>query len=261
MYKYYGIYSSQIPFIPTPKELLKRIALIDLIKNFRPGYTLDIGCGPGNYLYDLSLMGFKGKAVDSSEIALTVARKLSLLYDCNFIFEKGLVYSESDSYDYVISLEVIEHIKIENLMIRDINKLLKKGGTLIMSVPAHKKLWSHHDIWAGHYRRYDKSEIINLLENEGFKIKEIISYGYPITTMLFPFRKILALWRLNKISKYNIEIATSGSGIIRTIWPRVHWLYLNELAKYFWLWIYNIQRKHYYSDKGDSYLLSAIKIN
>jgi len=78
-----------------------------------------------------------------------------------------------------------------------------------------------------------------------------------------PVRKTLAFFRMNRITKisaYNINEATKESGVYRSVWPRIHWIYLNRLAKYFWIMIYNIQRRYYTTDKGEGYLVSAEKM-
>ena len=46
---------------------------------------------------------------------------------------------------------------------------MQKDGLLILYVPASMKAWSQMDIDAGHYRRYEKKEIINKLENNNLK--------------------------------------------------------------------------------------------
>jgi len=260
----FGIYSLEIPFVPTPKELLRRAALLELIDTYNPGYTIDVGCGAGAYLYDLSQKGFNGIAIDTSHKALSIAKSLSQLYKSKFNFVSDFSLDEINKYDYVLAFELIEHIIDDRNIICKFNKLLKTKGKLIISVPAHKNLWSKHDEWAGHYRRYDRSDLTGLLQNEGFRVLKIFCYGFPIMNILLPIRIALAYIRIysnRKNNNFGIKDATNRSGYYRTIWPKIHWFYLSWFTKYFWKFAYNVQRNNFYNEKGEGYLVAAEKID
>lgn len=62
-------------------------------------------------------------------------------------------------YDTVICINVLEHLKDDNLAIQKMKELLKPGGKLIIMVPALQKLYCSLDENVGHYRRYDKGDL------------------------------------------------------------------------------------------------------
>ena len=64
----------------------------------------------------------------------------------------------------------MEHIDDDENAIKEITKKMEKDGLLILYVPASMKAWSQMDIDAGHYRRYEKKEIIKKLENNNLKV-------------------------------------------------------------------------------------------
>ena len=58
------------------------------------------------------------------------------------------------SFDTVFALNVVEHIADDRLALKNCKKLLKKGGHLIILVPAFQTLFNHFDTALGHFRRY-----------------------------------------------------------------------------------------------------------
>ncbi len=78
-----------------------------------------------------------------------------------------------DSVDLIFSSNVLEHIKDDYQILKDIKKKLKKDGTLFLYVPAKMILWSKLDESVGHYRRYEISKLRSLCRKSGFKIAKI----------------------------------------------------------------------------------------
>ncbi len=73
----------------------------------------------------------------------------------------------------VFSINVLEHIKDDGKALRNMNLLLKKGGKVILLVPAKKYAFTKLDKELGHYRRYEKSELINKLNKAGFVVENV----------------------------------------------------------------------------------------
>jgi 2-polyprenyl-3-methyl-5-hydroxy-6-metoxy-1,4-benzoquinol methylase len=70
--------------------------------------------------------------------------------------------------DTVICVNVLEHIEDDSLALANMRDLLTPGGRLILLVPAMKALYGSLDIKLGHYRRYEKDELVNKLRATGF---------------------------------------------------------------------------------------------
>ncbi|MEK6964499.1 MAG: class I SAM-dependent methyltransferase [Nanoarchaeota archaeon] len=119
--------------------------------------VLDLGCGTGNVLEYLSehLKGnFTG--LDASPIMLKnkTSSKVKLV--------RGDIYHpklKPESFDVILCLDVIEHLKDDLGALKTINKLLRKNGVAIVLVPAFPHLWNQHDILNQHYRRYTRDEL------------------------------------------------------------------------------------------------------
>jgi len=75
-----------------------------------------------------------------------------------------------DQYDSVVFINVLEHIQQDSDAIKKAYKIIRRGGNLIIFVPALQFLYSNFDRSIGHYRRYQKSELTKLVQNASFKI-------------------------------------------------------------------------------------------
>jgi SAM-dependent methyltransferase len=67
--------------------------------------------------------------------------------------------AETESFDTILYIDVLEHIKDDAQEIRGAEQRLKPGGYLIVLSPAHQALYSPFDASIGHYRRYDKQSL------------------------------------------------------------------------------------------------------
>ena len=79
--------------------------------------------------------------------------------------------SEQAAYDAVIALDVIEHIEDDLAALRHLRRALVPSGRLILSVPALSRLFGPKDVAVGHYRRYDRQPLCDLLARAGFAVE------------------------------------------------------------------------------------------
>jgi len=124
---------------------------------------LDIGCGirpriPVKNSY----------FVDLSESALNILEKYGGHCYCGDA--KNLPY-KSGFFDFINASEVLEHIKQDELVIREIKRVLKPNGYFSFSVPMNMKYWSKFDDIVNHMRRYSPEELYNKINNNGLKIQ------------------------------------------------------------------------------------------
>lgn len=73
------------------------------------------------------------------------------------------------SLDYVYSLNVLEHIEDDLSVLQQLRKKLKPGGSLYLYVPAFMCLYSSNDRKVGHFRRYRRKALRDLLLQAGFQ--------------------------------------------------------------------------------------------
>lgn len=168
---------------------------------------LNVGAGTG---YTSELLQEFG-AVTSIEYEETccefVTENLNIQIEQGSILE--LAYAANE-FDLVCAFDVIEHVEDDVLGVKELKRVCKKEGIVVITVPAHPFLWSRHDEINHHFRRYKKQQLLNLFGEEG----NFIYHSY-YNTWLFP---PVALFRfLNnrfKLTKETAEDTGSDFSVI-----------------------------------------------
>jgi SAM-dependent methyltransferase len=142
--------------------------VFSLIKNHLKGDILEVGTGIGNFADMLSKKG-KVTAIDIDRGYIEELKKTTSIDVGLGDIEKEKYFFGDKKFDSIVSMNVVEHIKRDENAIRNMYNLLKKGGKLILLVPAHQFLFSNFDEKLGHFRRYSKSEVERLVERAGFE--------------------------------------------------------------------------------------------
>jgi predicted SAM-dependent methyltransferase len=84
-------------------------------------------------------------------------------------------------------MDVLEHIKEDHTALKEWRNTLKPDGLLLITVPAFQHLWSSHDIFLGHYKRYNNKSLNDLANSAGLeavRIHYIFSFIYPLVYFL-----------------------------------------------------------------------------
>lgn len=140
---------------------------------------LDIGCGTGGFIKKIKKV-YNSKEIigtDFSKDALKIAKKKNP--EVKFIKINLLQIPKKlhGSFSTIICSEVLEHIQDVNLAVKNLNRLLKKNGIIVLSVPYLMKHWTIHDKISGHFRRFKKNELEKILVKNNFKILKHFSWG------------------------------------------------------------------------------------
>lgn len=157
----------------------------------KPGRVLDMGCGTGLMLKTLE--DWKPVGADFSGLALQFCHSRGLKN--NVRADVIHLPFKDNSLDLILALDLIEHVEHDDLLIKEFNRVLRPGGCLMATVPAHPYLWSDHDIALHHFRRYTYKSFGNLLKLGGLKP---IKYTYGICFLhpiIVVFRTLQKLWQ------------------------------------------------------------------
>ena len=134
-------------------HISKRRIVRNLIKKYNHldnPRILDIGCGTGKNMEELQSLG-PVFGLDSSIEALKYCKKRGLNNLIEGTAEKTSL--KSSFFDVVTLLDVLEHTD-DNKTLKEMNRIIKKDGIIIITVPAFGWLWSTWDEVLHHKRRY-----------------------------------------------------------------------------------------------------------
>jgi 2-polyprenyl-3-methyl-5-hydroxy-6-metoxy-1,4-benzoquinol methylase len=161
-------------------HFIKTIALnnkLDLINSLQPdkGKILDIGAGTGDFLSAAKKGGWQTIGVEPSEKAKTIATNKGV----SFVDKTAVL--ENNSFDVISMWHVLEHVPDLDKQIKELKRLLKPTGTLIIAVPNFKsfdakhygKFWAAYDVPI-HFWHFSKTAIKLLFEKEEMKLEKVL---------------------------------------------------------------------------------------
>jgi SAM-dependent methyltransferase len=108
------------------------------------------------------------------------------------------------NFDSIYFLDVLEHLDQDVLVLRESSNFLKHGGKVLITVPAFNFLWSPHDEFVHHVRRYTKSSLGKSLEEAGYNIERMTYFNF----ILFPLAMIQRVGMKLAKKKLNRHIST-----------------------------------------------------
>jgi len=154
---------------------------VQLIKKYKRGTSLlDVGCAQGFFLFNASKVGYTTKGVELSQDAVAYAKREFGLDVEAKPFEQ-LRFPEN-SFDVVTLWQVLEHLPYPLTTLKEIHRLLKPRGLLVVSTPniegipakiLRKRWW---DIKRLHINQFTTKTLMDILQNAGFKNVSSASY-------------------------------------------------------------------------------------
>lgn len=161
-------------------HFVKSIALknkLNLINSFHTskGSILDIGAGTGDFLFVAKQNGWKTVGVEPSKKAKSIAVKKGI----SFVEETNSLADHS--FDIITMWHVLEHVPDLDYQRKEVKRLLKANGTLIIAVPNFKsfdakyygKFWAAYDVPI-HFWHFSKKAIQLLFQKEKMTLEKVI---------------------------------------------------------------------------------------
>ncbi|WP_137940392.1 class I SAM-dependent methyltransferase [Chitinivorax sp. B] len=239
----------------TPKHLLRMACIRYATRNFLPGRFIEMGAGTGDITEYFVKNGFHGVCHDIGETSLNLLSSRFEKYPQKVTVVERLEKVIDRDFDYLFAFEVLEHIEQDELVLKEWSKYLKKEGFLVLSVPAHMRKFGPDDLFVGHVRRYEKSELVKLLVRIGFDDVSVCNYGFPLGN--------IGRWFAVKILKKHVVAEDVGNQVERSIKSGVERHSLTSklgfifnrftLGPFVW-----VQRFFFKYDLGDGYVVTAV---
>jgi SAM-dependent methyltransferase len=173
--------------------------------------VLEIGCGRGAFGVRLAER-YSYLGIEPDEESWAVARARIDAVGRGEVRNVSSAALAGQRFDLVCAFEVLEHLEDDAGAVAEWAGLLRPGGWLLLSVPAHQRRFGPWDELVGHFRRYDEREISRLLANAGFTDISARLYGFPLGYLLEPVRNAVGRRRLAAAAGQSKEERTSGSG-------------------------------------------------
>jgi hypothetical protein len=184
-----------------------RLIFKEVPKNFEPTRIIEIGAGSKFFIKKLlaQYQSAEGWAVDPNFSEEQLNKEYRLI-SCRS--------NPAIAGDMYLFLDVLEHVENDESLLTSSLSHAVSGALVVISVPAFMHLWSGHDEYLGHYRRYTINELRVIVERAGLEITNayyIFSALYPL---IYLFRKI----RKKKIESDMKPIRSQSNSIfLRTL--------------------------------------------
>jgi 2-polyprenyl-3-methyl-5-hydroxy-6-metoxy-1,4-benzoquinol methylase len=155
----------------------------------QPLRVLDVGCGEAQLTAAIAAAGFDVVGIDVAEEPLRRARELHADLDLRRVPPAGEWPLQDASFDVVWAGETIEHVTDTGGWLSELRRVLRSGGSLLLSTPAHSRLmvlglalsgarFDHHfDPRSDHVRFYSRRTLARLLDDFGFEQIELRAAG------------------------------------------------------------------------------------
>lgn len=176
--------SKSIPLINFAKKIIDQTP--------SPLTIVDIGAGSG-YFSEMLDKKF-GKHISKIIWVDVNYSEEEVLSSAGKRIEKNKKIPEEINNSIIIMMDVLEHLKEDNGFLNELTSKAKDENYFFITVPAFMSLWSYHDTYLLHYRRYTLKTLSNLINNSGIRIDS----RYYLYFTLFPFA-----WLVRKILNRN----------------------------------------------------------
>lgn len=184
------------------RRIFLKKAIGSLRKNGNPK-ILDVGCGSGSNLDFLSQFG-EVYGIDKLDLAIKYCKekghkKVKISDACNLLFK-------DEVFDMVTFLDVLEHLKDDGKAVKEAGRVLKKGGKIIVTVPALPWIWSRHDSQQNHHRRYCISDLVALGKKRRMTLELVRYFNFFLLPPIAVVRMMSRLKPFHGLGEYDQKI-------------------------------------------------------
>jgi SAM-dependent methyltransferase len=133
--------------------------------------VLEIGSSSGYFLAHLRAF-FPSARIVGSDYIRDVTVEAAALVPTVPVVQMDIVNCPfaDDSFDVAVALNVLEHIEDDGAALRNLSRIIKPGGILVLEVPAGPHLYDFYDEHLKHFRRYRMAELRDAVQAAGLEI-------------------------------------------------------------------------------------------
>ncbi|WP_371666997.1 class I SAM-dependent methyltransferase [Streptomyces sp. NBC_00289] len=181
--------------------------------------ALDIGAGVGGNTEVLVREGWRAVGVEYAALgaAAMSSRGLTTVRAdaCSLPFP-------SRAASLIVAYDVLEHITDDLRVARELFRVLRPHGHVLVSVPSDMRLWSQHDVAVGHVRRYSQDRLLWVMRRAGFSIDHVRNWNVML-------RPVVSLRRKRSTGSDLKEMSTFANSALRAVIRAERYLPLGRL--------------------------------
>lgn len=187
--------------VGTIRKLYRKILYRDIDKVYEKHFNkkqmpkknkkvLDVGMGFGFEIIDKYRQGYSCYGIDLDRSRIEKTNEMFQKNNVEAVLKVGTATKipfSKNIFHEVICSHVIEHVKDDKKCLKEIFRVLKRGGTLYLRVPNIHNLHTKFHLCIGskypytdrtHIREYDRYQVLNLINDVGFKVKYVEQSGF-----------------------------------------------------------------------------------
>lgn len=186
-----------------------------------PLRILDVGCGTGGNAEMLSSFGAVA-GVDMSETAVAYCRARGLVRVQRARAEQ-LPFAD-ESFDLVTALDVVEHLDDDHAGLREMHRVLRCGGALLVFAPAFMWLWGVQDDVSQHRIRYTRPQLVERLRRAGYEVERATYANLTFFAPILAGRTLMRLAGVTPASENHIGVPWLNGVFGRLLGAERFWL-------------------------------------
>lgn len=181
------------------------------------GTIVEVGCGAGHGIACYLGTATQIYAVDHDPVLIAAVRHRfspakvqAICADVTRAWDR-LEHLRADA---VLLMDVLEHLEDDRSMLAKSRSLLKRGGVVVLKVPAHRKLYGPMDQASGHYRRYDAADLLAVARDANLE-PVLLRYINPVGALVYLAKKGRTTNFSRSFSPRKLNLINRGLPILR----------------------------------------------
>ena len=154
-----------------------------MVAPFLRGRVLEVGGGIGNFTPRIAGVAQSVTSLEPNEYCFRqLSARAGALPNVTLhratVESLGGIIAPGESFDAIVLMNVLEHIRDDRAVLAELKKHLARGGRLVVLVPAGQWAFGANDERLGHYRRYDKPYTRRLFGSLGLELERLRYYNF-----------------------------------------------------------------------------------
>ncbi len=168
---------------------------------------LDVGTSTGTNLRLLKEMGFTNfLGLDKSQEAIRWCESKEL-----GTVRQGDIHAipfPEESFDLILATDILEHVDDDLRALKELRRVLKKSGRIVITVPAFRSLWGMQDDVAHHKRRYCRRALLDKFGEAELTCREVFYFNFLLFAPIWAARQMIRIARIRLKSENQINTPT-----------------------------------------------------